>query len=314
MKILLIDIDSKIPNLALKKIEKYYSDRGHSVVWNNEFEADTADKIFVSCVFDWNKHLAQQWEGRAEIGGSGYSLSINLPVDIEETKPRINFGFTTRGCIRNCYFCIVPKKEGTVRIVGDIYDIWNDKDKELIIMDNNILALPEHFMRIASQLKKEKLKVDFNQGLDHRLLTNGLAKEILSLSHIHEIRFAFDNIQSLPTVEKALDILRNNGLRDWATRWYVYIGEKDNFDSVFQRMEFLRKNKQGVYVMRDKKIYDIPMWQALSAWGNTMGAFKMNFEEVFSKSKRLSPYRKFFPMLSKNIGYVDCDKYQQKLF
>lgn len=294
MKVCLIDIDSKIPNLALKKIEKYHLDRGDSVIWNNELMASVSDKTYVSCVFDWNKPLAQQWEGKAEIGGSGYSLTINLPKEIDEIKPRINFGFTTRGCIRKCYFCIVPKKEGMVNAVGDIYDIWDGKSKELVIMDNNILALPEHFKLIASQLRKEKLKVDFNQGLDHRLLTEDLAKELLSLKHIHEIRFAYDDLSYTPSVTKALDLLKDLGMKDWKSRWYVYIGEKDTFDSVYSRMEFLRQRKQGVYVMRDRKVYHDPRWIALSCWGNMMGVFKMDLAEVLEKSDRMKGYKKYF--------------------
>ena len=74
MKILLIDIDSKIPNLALKKIEKYDRDRGDEIIWDNPLFRDIADKVYVSCVFKKNKPRTVEWEGRAEIGGSGYSL------------------------------------------------------------------------------------------------------------------------------------------------------------------------------------------------------------------------------------------------
>jgi len=294
MRVSLIDIDSKIPNLALKKIEKYHVDKGDTVDWNNELMATLSDKVYVSCVFDWNKRLAQEWEGKAEIGGSGYSLTTILPPEIDRIKPRINLGFTTRGCIRKCYFCIVPKKEGMVHAVGDIYDIWDGKSKELVIMDNNILALPEHFKLIASQLRKEKLKVDFNQGLDHRLLTEDLAHELLTLKHIHEIRFAFDDLSYKPSVLKALGILKKGGMRDWGSRWYIYIGEKDTFESVYERMKLLQEHKQAVYVMRDRKVYSDPRWIALSSWGNTMGAFKMDLNEILKSSDRMKPYRKYF--------------------
>ena len=294
MKVLLIDIDSEIPNLALKKIEKYHLDKGNEVIWNNELMASVCDKTYVSCVFDWNKKQAEQWENRAEIGGSGYSLDIKLPKEIEEIKLKINWGFTTRGCIRKCPFCIVPQKEGMIKAVGDIYDIWDGKSKEIILLDNNLLALPLHFKIIASQLRKEKLRVDFNQGLDHRLLTEDLAKELFTLKHIHELRFAFDDIASKTTVLKALDILEKLGIKAWGSRWYVYIGEKDTFDSVFERMELLREHKQAVYVMRDKKVYNKPEYIALACWGNMMGAFKMPLKEVMEKSKRLKPYKKYF--------------------
>jgi hypothetical protein len=294
MKVLLMDIDSTIPNLALKKIEKYHLDKGDSIIWNNELMRYAVDKVYVSCIFPENKRECLEWEGIAEIGGTGYDIHKVLPPEIENIKPRINWGFTTRGCIRKCPFCFVPEKEGMIRIVGDIYDIWDGKSKELVIMDNNILALPEHFKLITSQIRKEKLKVDFNQGLDHRLLTEELVTELLSLRHIQEIRFAYDNILYKPTVLKALDLLKKGGLRDWGSRWYVYVSEQDNFDTVFERMDLLHSHKQTVYLMRDKKVYSNPIYIGLASWSNMMGAFKKDFKEVFEKSKRLKPYRKYF--------------------
>lgn len=301
MKVVLIDIDSTIPNLALHKISKYHKDKGDEVIWNNELFATIADKIYVSCVFDFNKPKCYEWEGKAEIGGSGYDRTKRLPKEIEYIKPRINYGFTTRGCIRKCSFCIVPEKEGYIRIEGDIYDIWDGKSKEIVIMDNNILALPDHFQMICRQIRKEKLKVDFNQGLDHRLLNDVLATELLTIKHIHEIRFAFDHPSYEKSVLKALGILKRNGLKDWGSRWYVYIGEKDTYENVFNRMELLRQHKQLVYVMRDKKVYDNPMWIALASWGNTIGAFKMDWD-IMINSKRIKPYKKYFKSVSDGVG------------
>ena len=129
-KISIINIDSKIPNLALKKIEKYHLDKGDEVIW--DFPLIPSDKTYVSIVFSWNKEQAKQYPG-ADIGGSGYDLKKKLPPEIDKIKPRINLGFTTRGCLRKCYFCIVPEKEGVVRTEGDIYDLWDGKSKELTI-------------------------------------------------------------------------------------------------------------------------------------------------------------------------------------
>ena len=300
MKILLIDIDSKIPNLALKKIEKYHIDRGDEVIWNNELFQYSVDKTYVSIIFDWNKSKAKQFVN-AEIGGSGYDLHKNLPPEIDKIKLKINWGFTTRGCIRKCYFCIVPEKEGYINAVGDIYDFWDKKSKKLVIMDNNILALPEHFKKICFQIRKENLRVDFNQGLDHRLLTKDLCRELLSLKHIYEIRFAYDDVIFKPTVLKALKMLKNAGIKDWGSRWYVYVGEKDTFDTVYERMELLHRNKQGVYLMRDKKVYNKPEYIALASWSNAMGVFKVaSLKDLLNKSKRMKRYKKYFSTIFKD--------------
>ena len=299
MKVLLVNVDSKIPNLALAKIEMYHKMQDDSIkkikdtsnslpIFVNDF-----DKIYVSCVFDYNKHKCNKWKGVAEIGGSGYSLKINLPYMIESLKPKVNYGFTTRGCIRNCPFCIVQEKEGGIKVEGDIYDIWDGKSKEITIMDNNILALPDHFFKICEQLKKEKLKVDFNQGLDFRLLTPRICKELFSLSFFREIRFSFDDVSYKKMVIKALKMLKDHGLKDWQTRWYVYVGVKDTLETVLERVNLLRDAKQLVYLMRDHAVIKNPIYKrALLEWCNYPGLFKNSeFEPNLSQNKRVGAYR-----------------------
>src|SRR4030042_2458047 len=94
MKVLLIDIDSKIPNLALATIQKYHLDRGDKVIWNNELFINSVDKTYVSCIFTKNKYKCKDFEGRAEIGGSGYDIYKKLPEEIAKINPHINLGFT----------------------------------------------------------------------------------------------------------------------------------------------------------------------------------------------------------------------------
>lgn len=294
MKVLLIDIDSTIPNLALHRIDRYHSLLGDEVIWDMALALDYVDKCYVSCIFPENRYKSLIFDGRALIGGSGYDISVKLPKEIEETECRINWGFTTRGCIRNCYFCFVPKMEGKIRVVGDIYDIWDGESKEITLMDNNILALPEHFKKISKQIQKENLRVDFNQGLDYRLLTEELWGELKSLKHQHEIRFAFDDISYKKSVIRALDLMKANGLKDWQTRWYVYVGVNDTFDTVYDRLQLLKEYKQLAYVMRDRLVCDNLQWVALAKWANLMGAFKYDFYELLVKSGSLKIYAKYF--------------------
>jgi len=320
MKIGLIQVDGELPNLALMKLSAWHKQRGDditlmkgSVVSSRLIEFD---KVYISCVFDENKDkavaLAKQFKN-AELGGVGVNNNV-LPYEIEHIKPdydtfKCNYsvGFTTRGCIRKCYFCKVPKHEGMIRSNCDIYEFWDTRHKDIILMDNNILALPDHFFKIADQIIENDLRVDFNQGLDHRLLTPAICKKLLELRHVHDIRFAFDDIAYTPTVLAALKMLRDNGLKDWQTRWYLYIGEKDTVDTVLKRTEILRSAKQAIYVMRDKKVYNNQDYMAIAAWGNAVGAFKCaTFEEVTATSERLYGY---FKLLQK-----ENDKSQQTLF
>lgn len=309
MKILIVNVDSVIPNLALCKITKYHKDKGDDLlqIKDNDpvrlpLHTSWAEKIYVSCVFDYNKRFCKKWEGIAEIGGSGYSLVKKLPPEIEEIKPRINLGFATRGCIRNCYFCIVRKKEGKIKAVADIYDIWDGVSKEIILLDNNILALPKHFFKISKQLKKEKLKVDFNQGLDFRLLTDNICKELFSLRHVREIRFAFDNLSYKSSVIKALELLKKNGLKDWQTRWYVYVGTKDTLNTVLERVNLLRDAKQLVYLMKDRKVADKPEFSNdLLVWCNFVGLYKKNhyYKGILEANKKTITLKKLQSLFDK---------------
>jgi hypothetical protein len=266
VNVLLVNVDSLIPNLALAKIAMHHRLRGDRVRQVRDCTGsglpyplfiDGYDMIYVSCVFRWNAESCRKWKGVAShIGGSGYSLKVSLPSEIEVLKPKISMGFITRGCIRKCPWCVVPEKEGKIHQVCNVYDLWDGKSKSLVIMDNNILALPKVFFETCRALKKEGLKVDWNQGLDHRLLTDKICRELLSLKYTSasgsKIRFAFDHISYKRSVLRALAMLKKHGMQPWRTRWYVYVGVDDTRDTVLERLRILREWKQAAFLMRDR--------------------------------------------------------------
>jgi len=292
MKILLLNIDQRFPNLALEKIALWHKD--DEVIWDMPIMASQCDKVYVSCIFSWNKNLCRQWEGIAEIGGSGYDITKTLSKQIEDVKPHINWGFTTRGCIRNCSFCIVPQKEGKIRDVGDLLDLWDGKAKQITLLDNNILGLPNHFDLICKQARDNKIKVDFNQGLDHRLLTDDICKTLKKTSHT-EYRFAFDHPSYEKTVTKAIDMLRKHGIN--RCMWYVLVGFNTTFDEDLSRLNFLRDRNQNVYVQRYNQCV-LPEYIPLARWGNQRHIFQgMTWEQFLAR-----PENKRYAMQGKKDG------------
>lgn len=300
MKVLLVNVDSVIPNVVLQKLQFYHEQQGDKVYQIKDEQLlpfiDVYDKIYVSCVFDYNKCRCKKWRGIAEIGGSGYSLKKCLPVKIEKVKPKKNIGFTTRGCIRNCPWCIVQRKEGKIRVVGDIYDIWDGHAKTVTLLDNNILGLPDQFFKISAQLKKEKLKVDFNGGFDHRLLTDKIWQEMVTLScwadwggskegSTAKLRLAFDHISYKKSVRRALKIMQRNGLKRWQTRWYIYVGTSDTTKTVLDRINILRDAEQLVFVMldRDKKVQNNPEFKKMYSWGCSVPIYTQVSYDDFRK-------------------------------
>ena len=299
MEVLLINIDSKMPNLALKKIEKYHLDQGNEVIWDMPLARFIVDKIYVSCIFERNKKKCFDYEDdpKCLIGGSGYSLKINLPDEIESIKPHINLGFTTRGCIRHCEFCIVPEKEGRIRIVGDLLDLWDGTSKDIILLDNNILALPKHFKFICKQARENKIRLDFNQGLDCRLLDQDIVDELKIIRH-KELHFAFDELSYFNSVDRAITLLQKNGIN--RCNWLMLTGFNTDLKEDLFRANYLRSRNQVAFVMRynnskDRKL--IP----LSQWVNNRRWFQgMNFNQFLDMFEN----RKYRELLDLPVGVI----------
>lgn len=282
-RILIIDIDSKIKNLALYKIAKYYEEKHYEVIWNYPLAKGTVEQIYVSCIFTKNKEKCQEWEGIAEIGGSGYDILKELPQDMGQIRPRINLGFTTRGCIRKCKFCIVPEKEGAIHIEGDLLDLWDGKSRDIVVLDNNILALPDHFRLICKQARDNGIRLDFNQGLDHRLLDKDIVDELRRTRHI-EYRFAFDHPSYQKTVSRAIDLLQEGGIRRCS--WYVLVGFDTTIDEDLDRLNYLRSRNQNAYVQRFESCYHKKEYISLARWANQHHLFQALTWEQFKEKER----------------------------
>jgi len=102
-------------------------------------------------------------------------------------------GYTSRGCIRSCPFCIVNSHEGPFHVVGDIHSFWNRSHKRIVIMDNNILADKAHFLMICSQLRDNNLHVTFEQGLDIRLVDEWVGSALKTLKY-YRYTFSWDSV------------------------------------------------------------------------------------------------------------------------
>ncbi len=183
MKIGLLAVDSNYPNLALMKISAYHKAQGDSVEWLSPFEE--YDKVYMSKIFSFTADY-EYCINAGEIikGGTGYDIHSRLPVEIEYMQPdyslyssiddKTAYGFLTRGCPNKCKWCVVPEKEGKIHPYMDIEDVAINGRKNIILMDNNILACDYGIEQIRKIIKLG-LRVDFNQGLDARLVTPEIA-------------------------------------------------------------------------------------------------------------------------------------------
>ena len=165
------------------------------------------------------------------------------------------FGYTSRGCIRKCHFCGVPKLEGAQRdtepltqLVTDIEELYGPK-KDLILMDNNVVASPR-FKEIIAEIRDlgfvpgAKLarggtpvqrRVDFNQGVDARILCKDpVFLRELSTICIKPLRIAFDHLGVRKPYEQAVRYAAGHGLTELSN--YMLYNFHDSPEDLFARM------------------------------------------------------------------------------
>lgn len=245
------------------------------------------DKVYASKVFSFTPDIDYYINAKEVIyGGSGYAIkNINgkeifdktkdtpLPYEIEHIYPDYSiypeltkdtaYGFLTRGCPRGCDFCHVEAKEGPRAYkVADLSEFWKGQ-KNICLCDPNILACTE-WRDLLQQLIDSKAKIDINQGLDIRLMTEKKA-EIVKKIKVKRVHFAFDRYEDKEIIIPKLkmfkdvtgwgrdkvcvfvlvnfnttinqDLERIYSIRDAGFAPYVMIYNKDNCEAVYKRMQ-----------------------------------------------------------------------------
>ena len=282
MKIGLCDIDShNWPNLCLMKLSAYHKARGDPVEWWRP--EGRYDRVYKSRVFTdtYSKDTITVTNADEVIcGGTGYGLGPNLPDAVEHTYPDysiypqfsgIAYGFLSRGCPRNCGFCLVSDKEGRRSIqVADLAEFWNGQ-KEVKLLDANLLACPDH-EKLILQLAESRAYVDFSQGLDIRLITPDNVA-LLNRVRTKAIHFAWDNpdIDLTPDFRRFLELTAIKNVRK--RKVYVLTNYGSTHEQDLYRVEILRGMGYDPYVM----VYDRPSAPAitrqLQRWVNNKRIF-----------------------------------------
>lgn len=273
MNIGLLNLEPNYRNLALEKLRIYYSQQGDAV--EDYFALNKYDKVFASSIFTFTPKDVVP-EG-AICGGSGFELVTKLPPEIHDIKPHSNHGFMTRGCPNKCPFCIVHMKEGDIIIECTLLDLWDGISKDVTAYDNNALALPDYFAEQAETAIKYHIRIDYNQGLDHRKLTTDIVLTMKRMPH-KEYRFAFDSPAYYQSVDRAIKLLQENGIN--RCLWYVLVGFNTTFQEDLDRVNFLRERGQQAYIQRFRRPKNDWRHIALAQWVNQHHIFYgMTFEQ-----------------------------------
>ena len=309
MRIGLIDVDGhNFPNLVLMKLSAWHKQLGDTVEWYEPMFGGHYDRVYASKVFSFTPDIEYFIDADEVIkGGSGYCIELidgkekffpdrdrHLQPEIEHIYPDYSiypqytkdtaFGFLTRGCPRGCDFCIVKDKEGRCSVkVADLSEFWQGQ-KKIVLCDPNILACKD-WRNLLQQLIDSKAEVDFNQGLDIRIMTEEKAR-MLSKIRIKEIHFAWDRYEDKDKVLPKLELFaRVTGLKKHGHKAIVYTltNFSTTFDQDLERIYTLRDMGYWPYVMVYDKEHADKKYKRLQRW--------VNMRSTFAVVKRFEDYK-----------------------
>lgn len=292
MRIGLIDVDShNFPNLALMKISAWHKRKGDEVEWwmgLKHYDIVYKSKIFTDSVEDPHIIMAD----KIIRGGTGYGIDDRLPEEIEHIYPDYGlygitdtaYGFLTRGCPRDCPFCIVSKKEGRRAVkVADLSE-WYGGQKYIELLDPNILACTE-WESLLGQLERSGAVVNYNAGLDVRLMTEAKA-EAIARTEYNGIHFAWDRMKDEKAVKDGLRLFASHARRivdhGYGTV-YVLTNFETTLDEDLRRIYELRDMGYNPYVMIYNKKDAPKQIKRLQRWCNARW--------IFARCERFEDYQ-----------------------
>jgi len=275
----LLDCDQTgFPNLALMKISAWLKREGHRVSLNSGRLA------YVSVVFTWN---CPRWlPNGVDVGGSGYDLKKRLPAEIEAMRPDYSLygidygmGFLTRGCPRRCPFCIVPEKEGMIRVVANLDDLINPGSSFVVLLDNNFLAIEDWAKATLQEMAERRLDVCFTQGLDIRYVTDDVAHLLRNVRFWNlkrsgrQLTFAFDTPNLERVIRRGVQMLGQAGIPSRQLQFFVLVGYDTTLEEDLARIAIIRELGADPFVMvyRDResgKVVGDRILRDLARWVN----------------------------------------------
>lgn len=251
MKVLLLQLDGKLPNVALMRLAAHHSTLGDEVELRRAGNAaqverqlwDAHDRVYASLIFERTRPVAERLlrsNPNAIVGGTGWDLTTTLEqhgvTTLEQDYSiypefKSSIGFLQRGCRLRCSFCVVPEKEGRMREEQTVLDLYRGDGhaRELHLLDNDFFGNPSWRERIA-EIREGRFKVSFTQGINARFLNEETAKAIASVDYrctrMRERRIytAWDNAKDKPRLMRGLELLRDAGVKPDHIMVYMLVG------------------------------------------------------------------------------------------
>lgn len=211
-----------------------------------------------------------------------------------------SIGFTTRGCIRGCSFC-VNQNYRKCSLHSPVSEFLDPNRPYIYLLDDNVLSCPQ-WKQIFEDLNETGKRFRFHQGMDERLLTDEKCEVIFNSNWIGDFIFAFDNIKDRRLVERKLQLIRKHTDRE-NIKFYCFCAynhdkpehyndlfwAKDILD-LFERIRMLMVFRCLPYVMRYQDYKLSPhrgMYVTIARWCNQPSFFKkMSFREFCHETSK----------------------------
>ena len=285
MKIGLYNLEPAIVNTAMMQVSTYHKLNNDDVYIYSPLFHDEYDKIYAFSIFDYT----DKGYVRDDMitGGTGFDIKSKLPVEITKCEydwslyPDCDYSILwfSRGCIRNCPFCVVREKEGYIHSVEPLN--LNPNGKYVKVMDNNFFANPNWNDGVDYLLDLGQ-KIDM-QGFDIRIFNEDQGEALSQLKHHKSFKFAWDNPRDNidDKIELLLDYIKPSNLM-----CYVLIGYWSSPMEDYRRvMHLWEKYKIHSFVMPYDKFNRYQ--KDFSRWVNNKIEFKnCTWEEYQEKMGR----------------------------
>ena len=292
---------------------------------------DRYDTIYITSLFTYQAHyLIESIEyyknkfphARIKVGGimatlmpeyirkkTGIRPHVGLLRGAENCPPDYSWypglsysiSFTTRGCPRNCRFCAVKKHEPEFKIKENWPQDIDVTKGQIIFWDNNWLASPNFEKDIERLVKFREVgitKIDFNQGLDCRLLDEEKIK-LLNQIKFKPLRLAFDNCSEDGHIQNVIELAQKYGFKD--IRVYVLYNFEDDNDTpkdFYYRINEINKLGALAYPMRFRALNNANGQYLSSNWDNKLlRGLKLSLMFYYAKgmiSKSREAFKKIY--------------------
>lgn len=251
MNVLLLQLDGKLPNIALMRVAAHHRALGDEVELRRPGNAaalepelgESWDQVYASLIFERTRPLGERVRElypTALIGGTGWDLTTTLErigIATQEQDYSIyptfqqTEVFLSRGCRLECAFCVVPRKEGKISSERTVASVWRGDPfpRELILLDNDFFGALEWRARIA-EIIAGNFKVCFCQGINARMLNDETAEAIASVDYRdttmkqRRIYTAWDSRKDERTLFRGLEALVRHGVKPRQIMVYMLVG------------------------------------------------------------------------------------------